>query len=142
MDELTGLDASFLLCDDPSKVWTNPKGRASILIDMQEIRKIAGFSHYPFSVTRELLKGISEPAKLAEFPSEYRISVSTDGKTFSEWDHGVFRIFGGEEIIPFEECESRYVRLEIISTVGCASGLTAYKAAPLTIGEITIYARK
>lgn len=141
-DETTGLDASLLLCDDPSMVWTSEQGRASILIDMKEIRTIAGFSHYPFPVTRELLKGSSTPAKLAEFPSEYRVSVSTDGKTFSEWDHGVFRIFGGEEIIPHEECEARYVRLEILSTVGCASGLTAYKAAPLTIGEITIYARK
>jgi len=139
IDELTGSDASLLLCDDPSKVWSSEQGRASLLIDMKEIRKISGFSHYPFPVTREMLKGISEPAKLAEFPSEYRISVSADGKTFTECDRGVFRVFGGEEIIPFAECEARYVRLEILSTVGRAGGLAAHQDVPLTIGEVTLY---
>ena len=141
-DELTGREASLLLCDDPSKVWTSGSGRASILIDMKEEKIIAGLSHYPFPVMRETLKGISVPAKLAEFPSEYRISASTDGMNFTECDHGVFRVFGGEEIIPFAECEARYVRLEIFSTIGRVGGLPAYKDASLAIGEITIFSKK
>ena len=138
-DELTGSDASLLICDDPLKIWTAESGRASILIDMKQVRQIAGVSHYPFPVLRHLLGGRPESRILAEFPSEYRISVSTDSETFTECAHGVFRVFGGEEIIGFEPCEARYVRLEILSTVGAASGLPAYREVPLSIGEITIY---
>ena len=106
---------------------------------MQRIDQIAAVSHYPFPVTREMLNRSPENKKIAEFPSEYRISVSTDGEEFTECDRGIFRIFGGEEMIRFDACEARFIRLEVLSTVGRASGLIAHANAPLTIGEITVY---
>ena len=139
-DEMTGSDASPLLCDDPLKIWTAESGRASLLIDMQRVLRIAGVSHYPFPVLRHLLNGRPESRILAEFPSEYRISVSTDGAEYAECAAGIFRIFGGEEMIGFEPQEARYIRIEILSTVGAASGLPAYANVPLSISEITVYA--
>lgn len=141
-DELTGEDAAVLLSDDPRQLFTAPSGQASILIDMQQERKIAGVGHYPYIVTHQAQKHLTVPQKISGFPSEYRISVSTDGETFTECACGVFRIFGGEEIIRFDERDARYVRIEILSTVGRTSDLSAYKNASLSMAELTVYAQK
>ncbi len=141
-DELTGEDASVLLNDDPKALFTAPAGRASILIDMQKVLSVAGVSHYPYSVTHQADKHLTVAQKVCKFPSEYRISVSTDGETFAECARGVFRVFGGEEIIRFAERNARFVRVEIFSTVGRASDLKDYAGAALSIAELTVYTHK
>ena len=58
---------------------------------------------------------------IKQFAHDYRISVSNDGETFTQVARGVFRSFGGEEIVRFAPCTARFLRLEILSTCGKAS---------------------
>jgi hypothetical protein len=70
---------------------------------------------------------------------DFRISTSTDGVTFEPRAEGLFRIFGGEEVIRFEEHAARYVRLEVFSTAGRASDYAQYADAKVSMAELTVY---
>lgn len=140
-DELTGRDASALICDDPSVIWTAEGETASILIDMQTDQPVCGVGHYAVPVIRTIMKQLNVPTQqlLASFVSGYRISVSTDGRTFEPCAEGLLRVFGGEEVIRFPVRTARFIRFEALSTVGKNSGLPQYAGARPIIGELTAF---
>ena len=140
-DETSGADASTLLNDDPTDPWRSKGTTCSILIDMAQIQQIAGLGHYPQILDSAQLHqaGISHPEAVSHFPYEYQISTSLDGKSFAVRASGVFRTFGGEEIIAFKEHAARFVRLEILSTAGFNSEWEAYRNANIAIAELTVY---
>lgn len=140
-DEVSGADASKLLNDAPTDPWYSESTTCSILIDMGQERQIAGLGHYPQILDDVQLQqeGISHPEAISHFPYEYRISTSRDGTNYIEKAAGVFRTFGGEEIIPFEEHAARFVRLEILSTAGSNSEWKAYRGANIAMAELTVY---
>lgn len=140
-DEASGADASGLLNDDPTDPWFSQNSACSILIDMGQAQRIAGLGHYPRLLDDEQLQqeGISHPEATSHFPYEYRISTSRDGNSFTPRAAGVFRIFGGEDVIPFEEHTARFVRLEVLSTTGRNSERKAYRDANIAMAELTVY---
>jgi hypothetical protein len=141
VEENTGEDVSVLLCNDPFQEWKAKSGTCSILIDMQEEKVVTGLGHYPRFITRPMLKeeGVEPCWKIAEFPSRYRVSTSSDGEAFVKRAEGNFRIYGGEEIIRFTNCRARYIRLEILSTVGRFSERKDFFDCPVAMAELTPY---
>lgn len=141
IDEISGDDATILLNDDPRQFWTSQETQCSILIDMKQEYLVSGLSHFPQILTQKAIKleGLTPPDKLCAFPSKYRISTSVDGKQFEIAAGGLFRVFGGEELIRFDPRQARYLRLEVLSSVGRASERKSFFNSKIVMAELTPY---
>ena len=140
-EETSGKNASLLMCDDPFRHWTAASTTASLLIDLQKEETICGLGHYGRVLIGKMMKevGASIPEFWAGCPFRYAISTSTDGENFMLKKEGVFRIPVGEEIIRLERHNARYIRLEVLSTVGENSHRKEFANVPLVMGELTVY---
>ena len=143
IDETSGLDASILLNDNPLEHWTSEKKSAEIVIDMHRTEKVSALGMHPRLVWRELLSDRygGTPPILAEFPVEFEIYTSTDGKEYEICESGTFRRFATEEIIRFEEHTARFVKLKILSDAADFKGTREFPESKITIGELTLYKR-
>ena len=144
IEETTGADASVLLCDDPLKPFVTDGKTCSILIDMKEMKNIRGLGIYPRTILGEHLKavGFAHPKQaLAQNPYHIVISTSEDGETFRKKADAVFRSNSLEEIIPFDRTEARYIRLEVLSTVGAESHRKEFEDLGIALGELTPFTR-
>ena len=141
VEELTGKKASRLMCDDPFRVWKAEGKTASLLIDMKKEQTISALGHYGCIPIGELMQeaNITTTEFLARFPFRYAVSTSTDGENFTLRAEGVFRVFCGDNIIRFAPHEARYIRLEILSTVGQNSHCKEYMDVPILMGELAVY---
>ena len=141
VDASSGADASRLLNDTPEDPWFSEGTSCSICIDMGKANAISGIGVYHRILERAKLaaQGISTSQVLSQLPYEYRLSTSLEGTVFEEKASGLFRIFGEETVIPFAEHSARFVKLEILSTVGANSGLPAYLDANITLAELTVF---
>ena len=139
-DRISGQAAPAVINEDPQKLWSSGYTTADLVFDLGQKQTVTALSHYPFWVDRFVVaqKGTSGLV-LGEFPSEFRISVSDDGEHFRRVASGIFRIFGSEETIRFEKTKARFLRLELLSTVGKAWGRDGLTEVPLTVGEITLW---
>jgi len=143
LEEKSGKDASILLNDDPFRPWRSDDTTASILIDMNEERYIRGLGYYPRILLGAHMKELELLSQncLAECPFQYVLSTSVDGEHFEKRAEGVFRSFAEEEIIPFASHNARYIRLEILSTIGKYCRRKAFENASIAIAELTPYTR-
>lgn len=143
VDENKGTDASVIINGNPKDVWEANDKTASIVIDMKEEKVISAVGHYAPPVFRfELMEaGIPIETKVTEFACEYRISTSCDGKEYSEIKSGYVRAFGGEDVLPFEPTVARYVRFEVLSTVGKDTERAEFANAEVKISELSIFER-
>lgn len=142
MDTKYDVDASILISDDPNKFWHSEHSEAEIVIDMGRTEKITAFGHYPRIITREVLKNQSPETLLCELPVEYTLYTSINGIEYTLCDSGLFRAFGGEEIIEFKEREARYVKLSVNSNVAEYSGHENLFPTGLSIAELTLYKKQ
>jgi len=147
-EEKSGADASAVTNDDPTIPWHFEDTTASLLFDLGKEEKVTAFSFYPKFLTwtelkennpLELKKDDLPRSRLKEYPSKYRLWASKDGKDFTRVSEGLFRNFGFEEPIRFERTNARYMRLEILETVGRAWQREELADANITIGEITFW---
>ena len=141
VDEASGKDASVLLNGDPTACFRSVGTTCSILIDMQRTEKICALSHFPKQVTHKDVAdaGLVSQFLLCELPSAFRISTSVDGENYTLQKEGSFRVFGGEETIRFPETQARYVRLEVLTSCGVASGRKDYFSAHIAMAELTVW---
>ena len=138
-----GSDASALIDGDSTTGWQADGTSCDLTIDMGCVRPVSALGNYaalletpwPPPADVGLVQGMME----AVFPVDYIISTSVDGEHFEKRAEGIFRAFTGEEIVRFEPCEARYVRLEVLSTTGKRLGRDAYKDVPLKIGELSLF---
>lgn len=139
--EKSGKDASVLINDDPTTEWEADGMSAEFIIDMGETRRISALGNYSVGLIRPRSGNIGDiMAKMeAVFPVDYRISTSSDGKNYTLADEGIFRTFSGEEIVKFEPLEARYLKLELLSTVGSRLGRAPYDKIPMKLAEITLF---
>ena len=93
-------------------------------------------------MTAETAGPLPLPKCFCRFPSVFRISSSTDGENFEFCEEGLFRVFGGEEIIRFAPRKARYVRLEILATVGKNSHRKAFADAGGVMAELSPFGKK
>lgn len=137
----SGADAKNLICADPLIEWHSSLDKASYVIDMKEERKISAIGHYtPYIKFKALsLSGIAPSDIIAGFVANYRISLSSDGKSFTECKSGRIRRYSGEEIIYIGEQRARYVKFEVLSTAGLESGWPQHLKKPIVIGELTVF---
>jgi len=61
--------------------------------------------------------------------------------SFSTITEGVIRNFGGEEIISFPETVARFLRFEVLATVGDRSGQDIFLDAHPKIAELTVFTK-
>ncbi|MBE6650120.1 MAG: discoidin domain-containing protein [Ruminococcaceae bacterium] len=134
-------DASVLVCDDPRKTWSGKGYTASLIIDMKEVKTVSAIGHYaPFVDRLEYVKqGISQSVVMGTMAAQYEIYTSLDGVVFEFRDEGFVRIYGGEEILPFDPVEARYIRFDVLSTVGKATDRKELPHSPVTIAELSVY---
>jgi hypothetical protein len=141
MDILSGEDASEVICNDVTRVWKAVGNTASVVIDMKKEHTVTAVGHYaPFIDRFELMnEKIPLSCVMGAMAAEYVISTSIDGESFEERDRGFVRIYGGEEILPFEPCVARYVKVDFLSNTATASDQKDLAYLPLTVAELSIF---
>ncbi len=138
-----GSDASALIDEDSMSFWQAKDTHCSLTIDMGEVRRVSALGNYAVALVNPpstpKTVGLAQSTLEAVFPAEYVISTSVDGKSYEVCAEGVFRTFTGEEIVRFNPCEVRYVKLDVLSTTGKRLGREAYKDIPLKIAELSLF---
>ena len=139
-DRVSESEIPCLINDDPLTPWHSDHTSADLIFDLGEETEFSALSHYPFWINRavDTEKG-KEDAVIKKYPSKYRISVSRDGENFKPVSAGHFRLFGWEETIRFTKQKARYVRLEVLSSVGKEWGREDTADGTLTLAEITLW---
>lgn len=137
-----GADASVVINGDLFTSYHSDKQTASILIDMKEERRITALGLFAPYVLRTNEK-IGDHYKLTEavesIPADVAIYTSKDGKVFEKQADAYCRIFADENIIRFAPTDARYVRFDVLSTVGRYSGKPKYADAKAAIGNLTLF---
>jgi hypothetical protein len=141
--DANGSDASALIDNSPETGWESDTGRCELIIDMGKSRQICAFGSYaPFVKTPfPPPQNVGEAQGMLEgvFPAEFIISLSKDGKNYTEAVKGVFRSFTGEEIVRFSKSTARYVKFQVLSTTGKILGRAPYDALPLKLCELSVF---
>lgn len=139
-DELRGCPAPELICDDPRQVWDSGAPAACITLDLGEVRQVCAVGHIAPPL-HEMSPGDADGLRAAimSFAGGYRILASAGGESYTLRRSGIIRNFGGEELLTFAPVQARYLRFEVTDTVGRAVGGGAYDAAPVRIGELSVF---
>lgn len=140
-DEVSLTDAGTVFTDDPTGVWRAPEQTASLFIDLNNPHYVNAIGHLAETFVRDEIKAkhTMQGFLFAPFVAEYRISTSLDGFNFTTVKEGCIRIFGSEEILTFPTTLARFIRFEILSTVGARSGQDIFKNAKPSIAELTVF---
>ena len=141
VDIESGEDASVLLCDDPHRFFRSKGVTSTIVIDMQKEETISALSHYARLVSAHELKdeGKIPPWYFCELPHLFRLSTSVDGEEYTVQKEGGFRDFAYEEIVRFPETRARFVKLEILTTVGKDYEKKDFALSHVAIAELTVW---
>jgi len=146
VDALTGCDASAAIDGDVTHTWEGQTGKASIVIDLHDVHEVTALGNYPRIVARpsktedpEAWAKWREDTDTATIPTAYAIYTSTDGVSYEKQTEGIFRTFGGENIVTFARTNARYVRLDILSTVGADALPHLYGDVKCSIGNLTVF---
>ncbi len=143
LEEKSGKDASVLVNNDPFSPWKSEGETAGLLLDMKEKKSIRGLGVYPRILYGPHIQATGKAPNqfLAEFPFHYRISTSVDGEKYKKMAEGVLRSYSEEEIVPFAFHEARFIRLEILSTIGKNCKRSEFRHAKIAIAELTPFTR-
>ncbi len=140
-DFVSGKDASEIICDDPNRVWNSDKNTASILIDMKEEKTVSAIGHYAPFFDRRQLNGENKSLSWAfgRMAARYEIYTSVDGESFEKCADGFVRVYGGEEILPFEPVLARYIRFDVLSNAAKESDRKHLANPSLAIAELSVF---
>ena len=129
----SGSDPEKVINGDPNTPWIANGTSAELTIDMKRVERICGFGYYPSIPER------GESGGYAHYISDYEYSVSVDNIHYEIVSRGMYREFGGEQILRIKPVEARWVRLNVLSTTGSASRKPGYTDKELRIGELDVY---
>lgn len=148
-DEVTGADASAVLDSNPSNPFQSTAPTASIVIDMKKPRDICALGHWGAHISKLEIKAAYEEWKpvigpltvstASGYTIDYAISTSEDGITYTPRAKGFSRALADEEIIRFPAHRARFVKFEVLSTLGRRSGIPALADAPVNVGVLTLF---
>ena len=139
-----GIAAPIVINGDPFDSWCGEKSCATVDIDLGEVREVSAVGYYPHIVLRGKDKGPDWTTSMesAGLVSRYKVLLSTDGIDYTECASGKCQTLGSENIIIFEKRAARYLRFEVLATVGSDSGLDKYKDSPVKIANLAVFAPK
>lgn len=142
-DEAAGKAADALINNIPTESYESGCTMPSIVIDMQKEQAICAVGHVaPIMIRRPLMDaGVDLAARTAQFVSCLRISASCDGKNYTPCCERIARMYGKEEVFTFPETTARYVKFEVISSVGRESEYPQFADATVSIAELTVFGR-
>ena len=139
-DAVSGKNAHALIDFDVENPWESGEKTASILIDMKEEKEFSTLAYiHPTHPQNSKDDPTLRPRFHSKFPRRYRISTSADGENFVTRAEGGFRTYVGEELISLGDISARYVKFEVISTVGLEYERTAYVNATLHFGGLMFF---
>lgn len=142
-DEVSGKDADSVIRFDPNEPWSTDEKTASIVIDMKQPTDLSALGFYPPTAPPKNPNDRQVKPKFhAKNPSKYRISTSLDGKEYTVCATGRLRRFATEDIILLGEQKARYLKFEVLTTIGMEYGRADYVNSTLHIGGLTIYRKK
>jgi len=147
VDTLSGADASAAIDGDVYHTWEVPSGQASLVIDLGRVQTVSAIGNYPRIITRPLKSADPEAYARwredhdsATIPTSFEVYTSVDGTTYEKQADGIFRMFGGENIVTFAPTNARFVRLDLLSTVGKDAFPRIYENANCSIGNLAVFA--
>ena len=145
-DILNGEDAQGAINGDVYTPWEAKTGKASIVISLKEEKEIKALGLYPRMIVRpskstEYEKWLvwREPDFASTLPTSIEIYSSVDGEHYQKCTDAICRIFGGENVFTFDTTRARYVRLDILSTVGHDAVPHLYPNAKCSVANITLF---
>jgi hypothetical protein len=140
-DLLGAENTEILINDKPREVWHSALGKAELVFDLGEDRTVCALGHIAPEIHADRFKalGLTQNVLEARFARDFVISASLDGESYTEVKDGLFRNFGGEELIRFEPTRARFIKLSVKNTVGKCSGWRDFENEPLEICEITLF---
>lgn len=143
-DEATGEDATVLLNGICTEAYQSKSCTPTIVIDMKKVQSVCAVGHVaPIMIRRPLMDaGVDLSAKTAEFVGRFRISTSCDGKNWEVCTERIARMFGREEIFEFPDREARYVKFEVLSSLGVESDWPQLAEAKVSIAELSVFSKK
>ena len=141
-DISTGKDASAVIDGNPLNNWEGENDAPSILIDMKKEFEISALGNSSRSFDRKTYTvDLTKYSTLytAGIPTHIAVFVSSDGENFIKVAETRCRTFGEEQIIRFPKTKARYVRFDVLSTVGNDTLPKNYGGTKVGIGNIAIF---
>ena len=129
----SGINPELVINGDPNTPWRANGTSATLTVDMKKAQRVCGFGYYPQIPERGISGGY------AHYISDYEYYVSVDDIHYEKVASGMYREFGGEQLVRIKPVEARWVRLNVLSTTGSASRKPGYTDAEVHIGELDIY---
>ena len=141
LEETFGQNAAVLLNENPEQPFLSDSSVCSILLDMGKVQAVTALGVYHIMLDAKALRviGVQIPERLAELPVRYQLETGLTLDAMQQQAEGLFRVFGGEELISFRQHQARFVRLRILSNVGTECGRPKYKNCRVRIAELTPY---
>lgn len=142
-DEASQSDASQVLFGNHVIPYESAVKEACIVIDMQKERKVSAVGYTTPRMPRTSPSAHGEcVVNHARYPRRIRISLSKNGTSYETVYIGGIRTYSNEEIFEFIERTARFVKFEVLSTVGDEYGREEYLLPHCLIGIISIFEKK
>lgn len=137
-----GRDASILVREDPRSYWVSSDSTDTLTVDCGESRDFCAIRlNVPIYDYASIRKN-KEPEQpiIATYPKEFRLSISEDGENYTEIYEGIFFTYGVARLAHLGKQRARFLKLELISTVGKYSHRPLYRDAKISLGHIELLA--
>ena len=143
----TGKDATVAVNGDYLSSWIGDHETASLLLTLDKKTEITAIGHMPHFIMRPKSRDpqsvdFNEQLESPGFPHRFTVSVSLDGEHFTPCYEGTVRIFGNEQIYPFAPVKAKYVKFDVLSTVGTDSYEKKHSHNNVYIGNLTLFGKK
>ena len=134
-------NADVLFSRNPSVYMQSESSSDTITVDMKEETTFNAVRlHVPaHNLSTFRSQKISETPVIAQFPAKYRISVSTDGENYALVNEGLIRSFGVGYTVWTENTTARFVKIDLVSTVGKYCARPIHKDYNIALGEIEFF---
>lgn len=138
-DELGG-DADKVIHGDHTDTYERADKHPTITVDMHAKATISAFGYATPRLARTAPNAHGECViSHVKYPRIIRVSTSLDGKEYTHAFTRGIRTYSGEEIFDFDARVARYVRLEVLRTVGEEYGRPEYKDEGCIIGVCSVF---